>query len=96
MIKDTIQAVKAMFQKKRLAYVRTFNMDNADAKIVLKDLARFCRGHESTYHADPRLNLVLEGRKEVWLRIQNYLNLGPEELYQLHRVKEMTQGEKRE
>jgi hypothetical protein len=50
---------------------------------VLADLAKFCRANESTFDADPRLHAVLEGRREVWLRIQNHLHLTPSDLYTL-------------
>lgn len=50
---------------------------------VLIDLAKFCRAAESTFHEDARLHAVLEGRREVWLRITNHLNLSPEQLYSL-------------
>lgn len=95
MIKDTVSAVKALFAKRSLAYRRVFRMDDVDSVIVLKDLAKFCRAHESTYHADPRIHAAMEGRKEVWLRLQNYLNLNSEELYRLHMVKDMAQGDKK-
>jgi hypothetical protein len=55
---------------------------------VLKDLAKFCRAHESTFHKDPRAHAVMEGRREVWLRIQNQLNLTDEELWALYQVDE--------
>jgi len=51
---------------------------------VLADLAVFCRAAETCYHDDPRKHAVLEGRREVWLRIQNHLNLTPEQLYVLY------------
>ena len=50
----------------------------------LKFLAKFCRADESCFHADPRLHAVAEGRREVWLVIQNYLNLQPDELYAIY------------
>lgn len=52
--------------------------------LVLQDLAQFCRATQSTFNPDQRLNDVLIGRHEVWLRIQNHLNLTTEELYRLH------------
>lgn len=94
MIKDTVAAVRHLFASRRHAYARTFNMDNVDVKIVLKDLAKFCRAHESTYHKDPRIHAMLEGRKEVWLRIQEHLNLSVEELMELHKIKDIM-GDKR-
>lgn len=54
-----------------------------EGKKVLADLAAFCRAAESTYAPDARLHAVLEGRREVWLRIQNHLQLSPDDLYGL-------------
>lgn len=48
---------------------------------VLKDLARFCRMHESTFHADPRVHAMLEGRREVILRICAHLHMKPDQLW---------------
>lgn len=50
---------------------------------VLIDLARFCRASETCFDADPRKHAVLEGRREVWLRIANHLNLSSEQLYSI-------------
>jgi len=51
---------------------------------VLADLARFCRANETCFNADPRLHAVLEGRREVFLRIQQHLNLTQAQLYALY------------
>ena len=51
------------------------------------DLAKFCRANKTTYNPDARIHAVLEGRREVWLHIQNYLQLTNEELYDLHEIK---------
>jgi hypothetical protein len=51
---------------------------------VLADLATFCRATESCYNDDARRHAVAEGRREVWLRIQNHLHLTPEQLYIIH------------
>lgn len=50
---------------------------------VLKDLAQFCRANASTFEADPRKHAALEGRREVWLRIQKHLNLSAAEVFSL-------------
>jgi hypothetical protein len=67
---------------RRYAYQTTFK--GPLAQTVLKDLARFCRAHESTFHVDPRAHAMAEGRREVWLRIQNHLNLTTDELWELY------------
>lgn len=64
------------------AYKSTF--DSEAGKDVLADLGRFCRAHESTFHSDSRASAVLQGRREVWLRIQHHLNLTNEELWALY------------
>lgn len=51
---------------------------------VLRDLMKFCRTFESCFHPDPRLHAVLEGRREIWLRIEQHLNLPHAELYKLY------------
>lgn len=51
---------------------------------VLRDLAAFCRANETTFHQDARLHAVAEGRREVWLRIANHLNMPPDELWALY------------
>lgn len=63
-------------------YQLTFNSPSANR--VLIDLARFCRANESAFDADPRIHAALEGRREVWLRIQQHLGLTSEQLMQLY------------
>lgn len=58
--------------------------DNPPGLEVLADLAKFCRAHETTFHADPRIHAVLEGRREVWIRLQNHLRLTEDELWKLY------------
>lgn len=52
-------------------------------EMVLADLAKFCRAHESTFHADPQVAAFQEGRREVWLRIQQHLEMSTEQLWAL-------------
>lgn len=52
-------------------------------ELVLADLAKFCRAHESTFHESPQAMAFQEGRREVWLRIQEHMNLDAEQLWQL-------------
>ena len=61
---------------------------------VLADLAKFCRATQTCIVTpgglDPKVpidverTLVLEGRREVWLHIQQYLNLTAEELHHIY------------
>lgn len=65
--------------ERRTDYTRTF--DTPHGAKVLADLAKFCRAQESTFHPDPRVHAVAEGRREVWLRIQQHLNLSEQDLW---------------
>ena len=60
-------------------YVHTFRTPSGER--VLHDLSKFCRANSTCLHTDPRMHAVLEGREDVWLRIQNHLHLTPEQLY---------------
>ena len=71
-------------------YVQTFKGPVPDR--VLADLARFCRANESTFHPDPRVHAVLEGRREVWLRIQKYLRLTAADVDRLAKSEAAGQG----
>lgn len=81
-VSELIDKLRIALGDRRHAYRTVFKGPNAD--IVLKDLARFCRAHESTFHADARAHAVAEGRREVWLRIANHLNLTPDQLWELY------------
>ena len=67
---------------RRGAYVSGFTAPGCD--ILLEDLAKFCRANQSCFDPDPRIHAALEGRREVWLRIQQHLNLKPSELLALY------------
>lgn len=79
----TERAAKAFdfIRRRKLDYQHTFNTPSGER--VLLDLSRFCRANETTFNADPRVHAVLEGRREVFLRIAQHLNLPSEELYKL-------------
>jgi hypothetical protein len=72
------ERVIEFFRDKRRAYKQCFG--SAAGEEVLQDLSEFCRANTSTFDADPRMHAVLEGRREVWLRIQEYLHLTPDQL----------------
>lgn len=71
---------------RRLAYRRLFLTEdgrpNPDASVVLADLKRFCRAEGTTLivsptsgQVDPLAMAHAEGRREVWIRLQQYLHL---------------------
>lgn len=69
---------------RRNAYRRLFGLESQDAQVVLNDLAKFCRANQTTVTKDDRASLVLEGRREVWLRLQQHLQLDEETLWRLY------------
>lgn len=81
-MKDWLDKLRIALGDRRYAYRQLFKGPYSD--IVLKDLARFCRAHESTFHTDARAHAVAEGRREVWLRLQNHLNLSDAQLWELY------------
>jgi hypothetical protein len=81
---EIIQFTRQFLASRALAYRRVFALDNRDARMVLADLAKFCRATKSTAHADPHVAARLDGRREVFLRIAEHLNLTTDELYRLY------------
>lgn len=79
---NLIKQAQAFLARRRTAYLRTFL--NPMGEEVLRDLAKFCRAHETTFAADARAHAVAEGRREVFLRIQSHLRLTDEELWRLY------------
>lgn len=62
---------------------------NAAGEAVLQDLAAFCRAAETCVVTHPgtpvdlNRTLINEGRREVWLRITEFLHLAPEQILAL-------------
>lgn len=79
---EVVEQAKRWLFRRRYAYQTTFRGPLADE--VLRDLARFCRANQSTFHVDDRAHAMAEGRREVWLRIANHLNLPPDRLWAIY------------
>lgn len=73
--------LRLLIAGRQQSYKQTFK--GPVAEDVLRDLARFCRANASTFHENDRAHALAEGRREVWLRIQNHLQLTPQELWRL-------------
>ena len=82
MIQELIRKTKGFLFGRQQAYIVTFT--GVPQEEVLADLASFCRANESTFHPDPRVAANLDGRREVWLRITQHLNLTQEQLWKLY------------
>lgn len=79
---EKVEATLAFLLERKRSYQSAFS--TAPQQIALIDLASFCRANETcVVPGDRDRTLVLEGRREVWLRIQQHLNLTPEQLFML-------------
>lgn len=87
--KEWLEKTKQYLFGRRFAYKQVFNPQSRFVQEVLADLAKFCRAQDTTFHQDPRIHAVLEGRREVWLRIQHHLNLDPEQLWKVYGRKDI-------
>lgn len=79
---ELLEKARRFLMRRRHNYRLTFL--SPPGQEVLRDLAAFCRANETTFHADARLHAVAEGRREVWLRIANHLNMPPDDLWALY------------
>lgn len=69
---------RALLRDRQVSYQHA--LGGAPGQAVLEDLARFCRADQTTFHPDPRVHALMEGRREVWLRIKEHLDLDLEDL----------------
>lgn len=70
---------------KRKAYQIVFSLQAPAHLVVLNDIIFFCRINEScVVPGDRDKTLLLEGRREMGLRILQNLNLTPEQVFQLY------------
>ena len=80
------RAIDLLRFRKR-AYEMIFK--SAGGEVVLADLGKFCRGRETTYHPDSHVQAMLEGRRQVLLRIEQHLSYSSEELAILYKAPPM-------
>lgn len=78
---ELLDKLRQLIQGRQRQYKLTFK--SQPGEVVLRDLARFCRANVSAFHENQRATDVALGRQEVWLRIQNHLQLSPDELWRL-------------
>ena len=69
---------RALLRDRQVSYQHA--LGGAPGQAVLEDLAWFCRADQTTFHPDPRVHALMEGRREVWLRIKEHLDLDLEDL----------------
>lgn len=82
MSRDLIERTLDFLRRRKQGYQLAFS--SPVGQEVLADLAKFCRANTTCFDPDPRIHAALEGRREVWLRIQQHLNLPSEQLYAIY------------
>lgn len=73
------ETLKDFFVTRKQAYQNVFNPESEMVKKVMKDLIPFCRFDRTAFHADARAHAILEGRREVMLRIKDHVNMTMDE-----------------
>jgi hypothetical protein len=87
-IAERVKATLSFLTVRKQNYQRAFG--NPWGEQVLIDLATFCRANETcVIPGDHDRTLLLEGRREVWLRIAQHMNLSPEQLFALYTKRPM-------
>lgn len=81
MASEQNQKIIEFLQARQQAYRLVFDPENEFVKTVMGDLENFCRAKQSTFHTDARVHALVEGRREVYLRIKEYMDLTPEQLW---------------
>lgn len=82
---DAVRAALEYISTRKRAYQLTYQLHQPANVVVLEDLAKFCRANETcVVPGNHDMSLILEGRREVWLRINQHLHLTAEQLVQLY------------
>ena len=79
-LEKRVERQKSYLANRQAAYQALFAGGN-DLEEVMNDLKFFCRARDSCFDADPRVHAVLEGRREVYQRIEDHLELSFDELW---------------
>lgn len=80
--------LKADLQTLQRAYAMVFGREGERGEavaIVMRDLALEGHAHHSTFDPDGRIHARREGRRDMWLHIQELLNIPHQELWGRYR-----------
>ena len=79
---ELIEKARRFLMRRRHNYRLTFL--SPPGQEVLADLSKYCFANKSTAQPNRDLSLILQGRREVWLRIANHMNMSPDDLWRLY------------
>lgn len=87
-VSEAVRSAFGFLTGRARAYKRRLDPADRDADVILTDLMRFCHANEPLVvrgsPPDPLVTARLDGRREVWLRIQRHINLDDETLWRLY------------
>lgn len=90
--KEQIEETVAVLEQRKRSYQMAFASPVTQDALI--DLAAFCKANVSCAVPGNRdATLLFEGRREVWLRIQQHLNLTPGQLFALFVGRPIQQGD---
>lgn len=82
---DENSALAAYIRRRQAAYKNVFTIGETNAddlEFVMLDMAAFCRAYSPTFHpTNPKIQDLLEGRREVYQRIMDYTRLSHDTLF---------------
>lgn len=78
MDRKTKESILAEIKKTKSYYAGTLNSPTGQK--MMEDLAVFCRANVTTFHTDPRIQVLLEARREVYLRMVKYRDQSAESI----------------
>lgn len=82
---DENTALSAYIRRRQAAYKNVFTVGETNAddlEFVMLDMAAFCRAYSPTFHpTNPKIQDLLEGRREVYQRIMDYTRLSHDTLF---------------
>lgn len=94
MISEAVRNTVEWLRQLKRAYCLTFQFNQPANIQVLQNLAVFCFASKScAVPGDHERSLMNEGRREVWLHINEYLRLNEAQIYELKTGKSPTEGE---
>jgi len=84
-VEDKDSQTASYLRRRQSAYKRLFNSaDPTDLRIVMEDLMQFSRAMQPTWDVNPKRQDLLEGRRELFLRIVNHTRLDFDTLYLMY------------
>lgn len=81
MTEESNETETERLDQRRRAYQTVFGGERG--KEVLQDLVIFCGSKRSSFSSDALEMAFREGRREVWLRIEQHLNLTDDDIWNL-------------